>query len=83
MILSYFTVALRNLLRHKLFSAINIGGLAIGLAAFWMIALYIGYELSYDRYQPNADRIFRSHNMLNGMAEHFMVPSLPILMLPR
>jgi len=59
MILSYFTVALRNLLRHKLFSAINIGGLAIGLAAFWMIALYIGYELSYDRYQPNADRIFR------------------------
>jgi len=59
MIISYFTVALRNLLRHKLFSAINIGGLAVGLAAFWMIALYIGYELSYDRYQPNADRIFR------------------------
>jgi putative ABC transport system permease protein len=59
MILSYFTVALRNLLRHKLFSTINIGGLAVGLAAFWMIALYIGYELSYDRYQPNAARIFR------------------------
>jgi len=59
MILSYFTVALRNLLRHKLFSAINIGGLAIGLAAFWMIALYVGNELSFDRNHINADRIFR------------------------
>ncbi len=59
MLLSYFTVAFRNLIRHKLFSLINIGGLAIGLAAFWMIALYIGNELSYDRYHANASRIFR------------------------
>lgn len=72
MILSYFTVALRNLLRHKLFSAINIGGLAIGLAAFWMIALYIGNELSYDRYQPKADRIFRiaQHAQWDGGTFH-------------
>ncbi|HZY79380.1 MAG TPA: ABC transporter permease [Cyclobacteriaceae bacterium] len=59
MLLSYFTVALRNLLRHKLFSLINIGGLAVGLAAFWMLALYVGNELSFDRYHEKADRIFR------------------------
>jgi putative ABC transport system permease protein len=59
MLLSYLTIATRNILRHKLFSAINIGGLAIGLAAFWMIALYVGQELSYDRHYANADRIFR------------------------
>ncbi len=72
MILSYFTVAFRNLLRHKLFSVINIGGLAIGLAAFWMIALYIGNELSYDRYHANADRIFRiaQHAQWDGGTFH-------------
>lgn len=72
MIQSYFTVALRNLLRHKLFSAINIGGLAVGLAAFWMIALYLGNELSYDRYHSNADRIFRiaQHAQWDGGTFH-------------
>jgi putative ABC transport system permease protein len=59
MLTSYFTVAIRNILRHKLFSLINIGGLAVGLAAFWMLALYIGNELSFDRYHENADRIYR------------------------
>jgi putative ABC transport system permease protein len=79
MILSYFTVALRNLLRHKLFSAINIGGLAIGLAAFWMIALYIGNELSYDRYHANADRIFRiaQHAQWDGGDFHGPITPAP------
>lgn len=72
MIQNYFTVALRSLLRHKLFSVINIGGLAIGLATFWMIALYIGNELSYDRFHVNADRIFRiaQHAQWDGGTFH-------------
>lgn len=79
MIVSYFTVALRNLLRHKLFSVINIGGLAIGLAAFWMIALYIGNELSFDRYHDNADRIFRiaQHAQWDGGTFHGAVTPVP------
>ena len=56
---NYFIVAFRSLIRHKTFSMINIGGLAIGLAAFWMIALYVGNEISYDSYHANASRIFR------------------------
>jgi len=59
MIKNYFNIAWRNLLKHKAFSFINIAGLAIGLAAFWMIALYVADELSYDRYNTKADRIFR------------------------
>ncbi|MGC4035901.1 MAG: ABC transporter permease [Chitinophagaceae bacterium] len=56
---NYFIVAWRNLTRNKTFSIINIGGLAIGLAACWMIMLYVANELSYDRYHRNADRIYR------------------------
>ncbi len=55
----YFKIALRNLWLQKGFSAINIIGLAIGLACFIMIALYVTDELSYDRYNEKADRIYR------------------------
>jgi putative ABC transport system permease protein len=59
MLKNYFMVAIRNLKRNKTFSLINICGLAIGLAAFWMITLYVANEMSYDNYHVNASRIFR------------------------
>jgi putative ABC transport system permease protein len=59
MISNFFTIALRNLFKHKVFSFINIFGLAIGIAASLMILQYARYELSYDRFEPNAGRIFR------------------------
>jgi len=59
MIKNYFKIALRNLWKHKGFSAINIIGLAMGLACFIMIALYVTDELSYDKYNEKADRIYR------------------------
>jgi putative ABC transport system permease protein len=49
----------RNLTKQKMYSAIKIGGLAMGLAACLLIALYIKEELSYDRYYSDADRIYR------------------------
>ncbi len=55
----YFKTAWRNLQRNKIYAAINISGIAIGIAAFWLIALYVGDELSYDRSFSNADRIYR------------------------
>ena len=54
---NYVTVAIRNLVNNKLYSAINIGGLAVGLAACLLILLFVRDELSYDRWLPNADRI--------------------------
>ncbi len=65
MLKNYFKIAWRSLRKHKVFSIINISGLAIGLAAFWMITLYVADELSYDDYNVNASRIFRVAPHLN------------------
>lgn len=57
---NYFLVALRNLFKHKLYSLINIGGLAIGLTAVILIALFVRYETSYDEHWDNADTVYRA-----------------------
>ncbi len=59
MLLNYFIVALRVIARQKLFSFINIVGLAIGLASVLLISSYVKHELSYDRSFTNANRIYR------------------------
>jgi putative ABC transport system permease protein len=59
MLKNYLKTALRNLWKNKGFSAINIIGLATGLAVFLMIVLYVTDELNYDGYNKNADRIYR------------------------
>ena len=56
---SYLTISTRTLLRQKLFTTINILGLAIGLASFLLISEYVRFEESYDRFFTNADRIYR------------------------
>ncbi len=59
MIRNYFKIAIRNLWKNKGYSAINIFGLAVGLATCLVISLYVLDELSYDRFYANADRIYR------------------------
>jgi putative ABC transport system permease protein len=59
MIRNYFKIAWRNLLRHRTFSALNIAGLAIGIATCLVILLFVADELSYDRFHEKADRIVR------------------------
>ena len=59
MLSNYLKVALRNLLRHKGYSFINVFGLAIGMASCVLIMLYVQDELSYDRYHEKAERIYR------------------------
>lgn len=56
---NYFKIAFRNLWKNKGFTFINIAGLAIGLSCFILIALYVTNELDYDRFYPNAERIYR------------------------
>lgn len=56
---NYFKTAFRNIKRHNGYSFINIFGLAVGMAVFTLIFLYIQYELSFDRYHENSDRIYR------------------------
>jgi putative ABC transport system permease protein len=59
MLRNYITTAIRNLVKQKLYSAINIGGLALGLAACLLMLLFVRDELSYDRWLPSAERIAR------------------------
>lgn len=59
MFINYLKIALRNLLKHKGYSTINIFGLTLGMACCVLIMLYVQDELSYDRYHANAERIYR------------------------
>jgi predicted permease len=59
MIKNYFKIAFRNNIRHKAYSFINISGLAIGMACSILILLWVNNELSYDRFNTNADQLYR------------------------
>lgn len=59
MIRNYLKIAFRNLSKQKGFTFINIAGLSIGLTCFLLIALYVKDELTYDRFNKDADRIYR------------------------
>ncbi len=59
MFFNYLTVALRSIFRNKLTSFINIAGLALALTCAMLITFYVVDELSYDRYHPHADRLYR------------------------
>ncbi len=56
---NYLAVALRNIARHKLYSFINIAGLGVGLACATLIALFVRDELSYDKWIPNSENLYR------------------------
>ena len=59
MIQNYLKTALRNLSKRKVYSILNIFGLAVGMDACLIIGLFVLEELSYDRFHEHADRIYR------------------------
>jgi len=59
MIKNYLITALRNIRRHKVYSFINIAGLAIGISCSLLVILYVQYEMSFDSFHQKADRIYR------------------------
>jgi putative ABC transport system permease protein len=84
MVKNFLIVAFRNLRRNKAFSAINIVGFALGIATCLLILLFVGHELSYDRYNDHADRIVRvtfQANMPGGLIKEadVMAPVGPSL----
>ena len=56
---NYFKTAWRNIRQHKVYSSINILGLAIGIAGCMLILQYVAFELSYEDFQQHKDRIYR------------------------
>ncbi|MGE5846484.1 MAG: ABC transporter permease [Ignavibacteria bacterium] len=80
MLINYLKIALRNLLRHKAYSAINILGLAIGISCFMLIFLFIIDEFSYDKFHSKADRIYRLIEIIDneGQGEESSSAPLPV-----
>ncbi|AXT19101.1 FtsX-like permease family protein [Flavobacteriaceae bacterium AU392] len=56
---NYFKIAWRNIMKHKVFSFINVIGLTIGLSASFVIGLMIYYDYTFDTFHEDADRIYR------------------------
>ena len=80
MIKNYFKIAVRNILKHKFFSAINIIGLVIGMACCLLIFIYVQDELSYDRFHRDHENMYRValHGRISGQEILTSNSSLPV-----
>jgi len=82
MLHNYLKIAIRNLLRNKTFSAINISGLAIGMASALLILLWVHNELTFDRWYPNTSRLYQVYNRDNIQGNLLAWPNTPKVMAP-
>lgn len=79
MLKNYFKIALRNLGRHRLFSFINIFGLALSMSVCMMVMIRVKDEFSYDRFHPQADRTYRILSEVNNnKGDQFHLASTPL-----
>jgi putative ABC transport system permease protein len=76
---NYFKTAFRNLVKSKFYTSINIIGLAVGLATCLLIFLYVLDELSYDKFNENADRVYRVNNEIKFGDNYFDLAVAPAL----
>ncbi|HZY80482.1 MAG TPA: ABC transporter permease [Cyclobacteriaceae bacterium] len=74
---NYVTIAIRQILKGRLYSAVNAFTLSIGIAASLLIGLYVYNELSYDKWNPNADRLFRVDLEIKFNDNHVVLASCP------
>ena len=80
---NYLTVAVRNLVRHRVYSTINILGLAIGIAFCILTFLFVQNEWTYDTFHENADRIYRVYGEMKGPdGASYRVPAVPAALGP-
>lgn len=77
---NYLKIAWRNLWKHKTYSLLNIIGLAIGLCCFLLIALYVVNELSYDRFNEKAERIYRINSDIRIGGNEMKLPATSDMM---
>jgi len=77
MIQNYFKIAWRNIAKHKTFSFINGGGLALGIASCLMLLLYVSYHLSYDHQFKNLDNIYVVENNQHGDGKIYTFAATP------
>lgn len=80
MLRNYVKIALRNLWRNKLYTGLNVGGLAIGLTACLIMVLYVNHEFSYDTFHPKAGRIVRVTTDIKTPESPLSIASSPLLL---
>lgn len=78
MIKYYFKTALRSFAKSKIFTAINLIGLTIGMTAIMVILIWAQNEWSFDRHYPNAKKVYRVICHWEGKGEHLTLPVVPI-----
>lgn len=78
MLKNYFIIALRNFKKYKIFSVLNIFGLALGISCIVFIYSFISYELSFEKCYPKADRLYRvTHTSIESSTTRFWAPTAP------
>ncbi|MEO6166936.1 MAG: ABC transporter permease [Chitinophagales bacterium] len=77
MIRNYFKTAFRSFLRHKVFTAINLLGLSVGISASLVIYLIVHYELSFDKFEKDGDRIYRVVSIMQFPDQPFKNSGVP------
>ncbi|HRH58998.1 MAG TPA: ABC transporter permease [Chitinophagaceae bacterium] len=82
MIKNYFKTAWRNVSRNKIFSFINIVGLAIGISASLVIYLIVSFDLSFDKFEKNGDRIYRVVSDMKFPDQDFKNAGVPMPLIP-
>ena len=74
---NYFKIAIRNFMRQKVYSTINVAGLSVGLACSFLIFMWVTHELSYDQFHVQGDRIYRLMRNHHGKNKISTLSSIP------
>ncbi len=75
---NYLKISFRNIKRQKIYSVINLSGLSIGITCFLLIFLYVQYELSFDRFHPDCERIYRVNNHDKDLNDFWAFTQAPL-----
>lgn len=80
MLKNYYFTASRNIIKHKGYFLLNVSGLAIGIASFILIGLYVLNEISYDRFHTRYDQVYRIQAMgnINGQVHNVATSNVPL-----
>ncbi|NIJ52292.1 ABC transporter permease [Dyadobacter arcticus] len=80
MLKDYLKIAFRNIRRRKFYAAVNVGGLAIGLAVSLTIVFYVKHEFTYDYHNDKSDRIVRITSKFETPDKPMLIASTPVLL---
>lgn len=78
MLKNYFKVGIRNILKHKFYSALNISGLALGFAVCILIGLYVFDELNFDKFHKDSENIYQVGLHVNFGGQEFRGPTTSV-----